>query len=106
MYAGCAQALLDDPNVDAVVCAGVPATPFLETLARGEGYKEDIARDSSLPSRLIHIFQQTAKPMVFSVDSGAIYEPFVQMLRRAGLPCFRKVDRATQALGAFVGTHR
>lgn len=106
MYAGCAQALLDDPGVDAVVCAGVPATPFLETLARGEGYKEDISRETSLPSRLIRIFQETRKPMVFSVDSGEIYEPFVQMLRRAGLPCFRKVDRATQALAAFVGTHR
>jgi acyl-CoA synthetase (NDP forming) len=105
LYAGCVEALLDDPNVDAVVAAGVPATPYLENLARGAGHGEDIARESSLPSRLIRIFQETRKPMVFSVDSGALYEACVQMMKRAGLPCFRKVDRATRALAAFVGTN-
>ena len=44
--------------------------------------------------------------MVFSVDSGSLYEACVQMMKRAGLPCFRKVDRATRALAAFVGTNR
>ena len=106
MYAGCVEALLDDPNVDALVLAGVPATPYLENLARGEGHGEDIAHESSLPSRLIRIFQASRKPMVFSVDSGALYEACVQMMKRAGLPCFRKVDRATRALAAFVGTNR
>jgi acyl-CoA synthetase (NDP forming) len=103
LYAGCVEAVLDDPNVDAVVVAGVPATPYLENLARGDGHGEDIVRPSSLPSRLIRIFQSAAKPMVFSVDSGELYETCVQMMKRAGLPCFRKVDRATRALGAFLG---
>lgn len=106
LYAGCVEALAEDPGVDALVLAGVPATPYLENLARGAGHGEDIARESSLPSRLIHIFQSSRKPMVFSVDSGALYEACVQMMKRAGLPCFRKVDRATRALGAFLGTNR
>jgi acyl-CoA synthetase (NDP forming) len=106
LYVGCLQALLDDPGVDAVVAAGVPATPYLENLARGEGHGEDIARPSSLPSQLIRIFQDNRKPVVFSVDSGMLYEACVQMMKRAGLPCFRKVDRATRALAAFVGTSR
>lgn len=101
-YAQSVEALAADPNVDALVIAGVPATPYLENLARGEGHGEDIAHESSLPSRLIRIFQASSKPMVFSVDSGALYEPSVQMMKRAGLPCFRKVDRATRALGAYV----
>ena len=105
-YAGCVEALLDDPGVDALVVAGVPATPFLNTRARGEGHKEDIAKDTSLPSRLIRIFQSARKPMVFSVDSGPLYDEFVQMLKRAGLPCLRRVDRATRALAAFIGTYR
>ncbi len=105
-YVGCVEALVDDPGVDALVVAGVPATPYLEDLARGEGHAEDISRETSLPSRLIRIFRATRKPMVFSVDSGALYEGCVQMMKRAGLPCFRKVDRATRALAAFVGSSR
>ena len=106
LYVGCVEALMDDPNVGALVVAGVPATPFLENLARGEGHGEDIARESSLPSRLIRVFEKSTKPMVFSVDSGPLYEACVQMMKRAGLPCFRKVDRAVRALAAFVGTNR
>ena len=100
------EALLDDPGVDAVVVAGVPATPYLEDLASGGDHGEDIGRETSLPSRLIRIFRSTPKPMVFSVDSGALYEACVQMMKRAGLPCFRKVDRATRALAAFLGAYR
>lgn len=99
-YAACVEALLADEGVDAVVVAGVAPTPYLENLARGEGHGEDVARESSLPSRLIRIFRETSKPMVFSVDSGPLYETSVQMMKRAGLPCFRKIDRATRALGA------
>jgi acyl-CoA synthetase (NDP forming) len=106
LYAGCVEALRDDPGVDGLVVASVPATPFLENLARGEGHGEDIARESSLPSRLIRIFRESTKPMVFSVDSGTLYEECVQMMKRAGLPCFRKVDRATRALAAFLGRIR
>jgi acyl-CoA synthetase (NDP forming) len=105
-YAGIVEALLEDAGVDAVVVAGIPATPHLEDLARGEGHAEDITRETSLPSRLIRLFRGTRKPMVFSIDSGALYEPCVSMMMRAGLPCFRKVDRATRALAAFVGTYR
>ena len=106
LYAGCVEALLEDPGVDGLVVSSVAATPYLENLARGEGHREDIARESSLPSRLIRIFRESGKPMVFSVDSGALYEECVQMMKRSGLPCFRKVDRATRALAAFLGTFR
>ncbi len=101
-YAGCAEAIASDPGVDAVVVAGVPATPALETLARSDEHDEDISRPGSYPSRLIEIFRASAKPFVFSVDSGALYDGCVQRMREAGLPCFRKVDRAMRALGAFV----
>jgi acyl-CoA synthetase (NDP forming) len=100
-YVGCVEAIAADPGVDAVVVAGVPATPFLETLPRSETHREDIARAESLPSRLIDVFRKSPKPMVFSVDAGALYDDCVRMMREAGLPCFRKVDRAVRALGAF-----
>jgi len=101
-YAACLEALLDDPGVDAAVVAGIPATPYLETLARGAGHEEDAGRDTSLPSRLIRLFRGTSKPVVFSVDAGPLYDPCVQAMKGAGLPCFRKVDRATRALATFV----
>jgi acyl-CoA synthetase (NDP forming) len=101
-YAACLEALIDDPGVDAVVVAGIPATPCLETLPRGPGHEEDVARDTSLPSRLIGLFRSTLKPVVFSVDAGPLYDPLVQAMRTAGLPCFRKVDRAVRAIGSFV----
>ena len=35
------------------------------------------------------------------VDSGRIYDPVCFMFERAGLPVFRKIDRAARALAAF-----
>ena len=40
-------------------------------------------------------------PVVFAVDSGALYDPMVKMLQEAGLPVYRKIDRASRALSAF-----
>ena len=105
-YAGIAQALAEDPGVDALVVAGVPATPFLDSLARGEGHREDTEGEKGLATLLSRFFRATAKPVVFSVDSGAIYDPLVAAMRRSGLPTFRRVDRATRALARFLGLAR
>jgi acyl-CoA synthetase (NDP forming) len=101
-YVGCVEALAEDAGVDALVVAGVPNTPALDDLPAGPGHKEDILGPRSLPSRLIEVFRKTGKPMTFSVDAGALYEPCVERMRSAGLPCFRKVDRALRALAAFI----
>jgi acyl-CoA synthetase (NDP forming) len=105
-YAACVEALLEDPGVDALVVAGVPATPYLEDLARGGGHSEDVTRESSLPSRLIRSFQGTTKPMVFSLDAGPLYAECLRLMSAAGLPCFHKIDRATRALATFAGSLR
>ena len=105
-YAAMAQAMADDPDVDAVVVAGVPATPALNSLGRGEGHREDVEGEQGLATQLAAMFHATRKPVVFSVDSGALYDPLVAALRRAGLPTFRRVDRATRALARYVGASR
>ena len=105
-YAAIAQAMAEDPNVDALVIAGVPATPALDSLAPGEGHGEDVAGEGGLATRLAAVFRATSKPAVFSVDSGALYDPLAQAMRRAGLPTFRRVDRATRALARFLGLAR
>jgi acyl-CoA synthetase (NDP forming) len=105
-YTALAEALAADPNVDVVVVAGVPATPFQNTLPSGEGHSEDVGGEDGLAARLAAFFRTTAKPVVFSVDSGALYDPLAQAMRRDGLPTFRRIDRATRALARFVGLAR
>ena len=105
-YAALAQVMAEDMGVDAVVVAGVPATPFLDTLPRGEGHHEDVAGPQGLARRLAAMFRATTKPVVFSVDAGALYDPMVAAMRRDGLPTFRRVDRATRALARFLGVSR
>jgi acyl-CoA synthetase (NDP forming) len=105
-YVAIARALTEDPGVDVLVVAGVPATPFLDTLGRGEGHREDVAGARGLATLLAELFRATRKPVVFSVDSGALYDPLVTAMRGAGLPTFRRVDRATRALARFVGLAR
>ena len=96
------RALLNDENVQCAVISIVCPTPFLENLERSDAHKEDISRETSLPNRMIRVFRDTDKPVVFAVDSGPLYDPFVAMMERAGLPCFRKIDRAVRALSHFV----
>jgi acyl-CoA synthetase (NDP forming) len=105
-FAGIARVLSEDRGVDALVVAAVPATPFLETLARGEGHREDVEGEKGLATLLANFFRSTDKPVVFSVDAGALFDPLVAAMRRAGLPTFRRVDRATRALARFVGLAR
>jgi acyl-CoA synthetase (NDP forming) len=105
-YVAIARALAEDPGVQALVVAGVPATPFFDSLPRGEGHREDVEGDEGLATLLATFFRSTSKPVVFSVDSGALYDPLVAAMRRAGLPTFRRVDRATRALARFIGLAR
>ena len=105
-YVAIAQALADDPGVNALVVGGVPATPALDSLAAGEGHREDAEGEKGLATLLVRFFRSTTKPVVFSVDSGVLYDPLVAAMRRAGLPTFRRVDRATRALARFIGAER
>jgi acyl-CoA synthetase (NDP forming) len=102
-YVALARALAADPGVDALVVGGVPATPFLDSLARGEGHREDVAGEKGLATLLASFYRSTPKPIVFSVDSGSLYDPLVTAMRRAGLATFRRVDRATCALARYLG---
>jgi acyl-CoA synthetase (NDP forming) len=100
-FAASVQELLDDANVDLVVASLVAPTPYLENLTAGPDHSEDITRPTSVPSRLISVFRSTVKPIVVCVDSGPLYTPGVDMMQRAGIPCFRKIDRATRALASY-----
>ena len=98
-----AAALLEDPAVDALLVSPIPVTPALEDLAPdlAGGHSENIYAAGSLPQELIRLFRQTRKPMAVSVDSGRLYDDFVTVLQRGGIPVYRKIDRASRALSAL-----
>jgi acyl-CoA synthetase (NDP forming) len=100
-YGRCLEAILSDEGVDCLVAANVAPTPFMENLAAGEGHDEDIRRENSYPNVTIRVFRATDKPMVACLNSGALYDPAVRMIEEAGIPCFRKIDRAMKALELF-----
>ena len=85
------------------ILSSVPVTPALDNLpADPEGrHREDLAGPESQPSLVIDIAHGSAKPAVVVVDSGDIYDPMCRAIESAGVPVFRKIDRAASALAAF-----
>jgi acyl-CoA synthetase (NDP forming) len=108
------EVMMEDDNVDCVVVSPVSPTPALENMTYidekgeyGEPGKviEDINRETSLPKMLIEVFQKYDKPMVVCVDSGELFDQEVAMMKAEGIPVYRKIDRATRAMSAFVVYH-
>lgn len=102
-FIGAVETLLEDPGVDALIVSAVPVTPALEDLAPSLSgiHSENIYSLTSFPQELIQVFRRSQKPMVAAVDSGRLYDPLVILLQRAGIPVYRKIDRASRALSCF-----
>ncbi|MCK4538420.1 MAG: acetate--CoA ligase family protein [Candidatus Krumholzibacteria bacterium] len=105
-YGKCVEAILKDENTDCAVISNVAATSTQENLPAGPGHDEDITNPDSHPNTLIRIFRKYDKPVVFCMNEGAIYDPAVRMMEEAGLPVFRKIDRAIKALDLFLEFNR
>ncbi|MBU8922971.1 MAG: acetate--CoA ligase family protein [Bacteroidales bacterium] len=101
-YGKCVEAILEDDNTDCAVISNVAATSTQENLPAGPEHDEDITNPDSHPNTLIRIFKKYDKPVVFCMNEGSIYDPAVRMMEEAGLPVFRKIDRAIRALELFV----
>ncbi|MGB8953020.1 MAG: acetate--CoA ligase family protein [Candidatus Aminicenantales bacterium] len=102
VFAGCVEAVLADDNVDCAVVSPVPMTPAMQTLAPGEGHVESIDHPESVSSRLMGIYRKSEKPFVVNVDAGAVYNPMVERLEKAGVPTFRYCDAAVKFLRKYV----
>lgn len=105
-FSEAARAILEDPGVDCAVISPLPMTGALQTIAPGEGHKENIYDPSSVASRLIEIFKATDKPVVFNIDAGPLYNPICEMVEGAGFPVFRDCDAAVKFLRRWVGARR
>ena len=102
-YAAATAAILACPGVDAAVLSAVPVTGALETLVKDPAgaHREDLASDTALGKRWLSLLADCAKPVVIVIDSGAMYDPLCRQIEAAGVPVFRKIDRAVRALAAF-----
>jgi acyl-CoA synthetase (NDP forming) len=97
------RAILECGEVDAAILSSVPVTPTLNNLpADSSGvHRENILGPDSQPSLMVDIINGSAKPAVVVVDSGKLYDPMCRIIEKAGIPVFRKIDRAARALAAF-----
>jgi acyl-CoA synthetase (NDP forming) len=102
-FCAAVEATLADGGVDAVLVSPIPATPALDNLAPdlAGGHRENIHAPGSLPQELLRLFRAARKPMAVCVDSGRLYDDFVSVLQRGGIPVYRKIDRASRALSAL-----
>ena len=103
-FVAAAEAMIADDGVDALLVSPIPVTPALDNLSpdlAGGTHRENIHSPESLPSELLALFRKTGKPIAVSVDSGRLYDDFVQVLQRGGIPVWRKIDRASRALSAL-----
>lgn len=105
-YARASAAILACAGVDAAILSAVPVTPALETLAAvADGsHREDLMAGTSLGRQWVDIVTTSRKPVVAVIDSGRLYDPLCHLLEAAGIPVFRKIDRAARALAAFIRT--
>jgi len=97
------RAILECGAVDTAILSAVPVTPALENLPPSPdgSHGEDLRNPNSQPSLMVDIIAGSAKPAVVVVDSGEIYDPMCRIIEKAGIPVFRKIDRAARALAAF-----
>lgn len=102
-FVAAAAAMLDDPEVDMLLVSPIPVTPALDILAPDPfgAHAENLFSKSSLAQELLRLFRATRKPVVVNVDSGRLYDDFVMVLQRGGIPVYRKIDRASRALSAL-----
>ncbi len=103
-FMGCAEAILDDPEVDCAVVSPVPMTAALQTLPAGEGHGEDFRRPGTFATRMVEAFRRCPKPVVVNIDAGEVYDPLADFLEGEGLPVFRRADDAMRFLRDYAGT--
>lgn len=96
VYMECAEAMLNDPNLDAVVVSVVPFTPELATLP------DEMMRSGSLVDQLPRILKRSSKPLAVVIDAGPPYDQLARAIRHRGVPVFPACDQAIRSMGRYL----
>ncbi len=90
------EALLADENTDCVFVGIVPHSNALKSVPH-------TCRDlDSLANRLVHLFTQTDKPLVASVNGGRLYDQFADIMKAGGIPVYRNIRAAIHSLNVYL----
>ncbi|HMY79857.1 MAG TPA: CoA-binding protein, partial [Thauera aminoaromatica] len=92
-------AMIEDPEVDAVVVGLDPTAPMVRALEQSRlrpGY--DLSDPESTVHTLPPLVARTDKPIVAVVDAGRLYDAMAAGLMDRGVCVFRNVARGTRAL--------
>jgi acyl-CoA synthetase (NDP forming) len=105
-YSSSVGAIINSDGIDCAIISSVPVTPALNNLPADHQsrLKEDLYADGSQGHEFIKIISKVDKPVVVVIDSGELYNPLAVMIEAAGIPVFRKIDRASKALASFVNS--
>jgi len=96
VYEGCIRAMMDDPQVDAVVVSLVPFTPEMMTAPH------EFQRPGSLVERIPAVMAAANKPLLMVVDAGPPYDALAHALRKKGVPVLPTCDQAIRSLGRYL----
>jgi len=102
-YEAVVRTVLEAGNVDVGIVGCVPLTAALNSLPKGEGHRDDLARADSIACRLVRLREELPKAWVAVVDAGARYDPLVAALEAGRVPTFRTADTALRLFNVFVG---
>jgi acyl-CoA synthetase (NDP forming) len=94
----CAQAMAEEPGVDAVVVGLDPTSPVVRSLQQSARPGYDIASPESIVQTLPKLVASCPKPIVGVIDGGPLFDPMADKLMEQGVCIFRSSERATRAL--------
>jgi acyl-CoA synthetase (NDP forming) len=94
----CAQAMAEEPGVDAVVVGLDPTSPVVRSLKQSARPGYDIDSPESIVQTLPKLVASCPKPIVGVIDGGPLFDPMADKLMEQGVCIFRSSERATRAL--------
>ena len=100
------DAVLPGASARTLALAGLNALLTASDAAKAQtlvdaDHGEDIDDPQSVVRRLTHLASSIDKAWIAVVDGGSAYDPMVDRLVAAGVPTFRRADRALAVFGRY-----
>ena len=102
IWEDCVRAMIEDPATDAALISIVPLTPAMQTLPPGDSHHDDCNSDQALPARLKPWLAKASLPILVTIDSGTLYDPYVRLFQEAGVPVLREADRGMRVMNHYL----